>query len=140
MTAAEEQSIQALLTRYLECWWRADIDGWSDLFSENSDFITWRGLWWRTREQNIAGHRDVTQFVRSQQARYRFDSCQIEPLAPTVALVHALWSWPGFRQAPEAEIEDRKGILTMVLVQTESGWRIRASQNTLRLAAAGEQQ
>jgi uncharacterized protein (TIGR02246 family) len=130
MTHADQQAIQALLTRYLECWRRADLENWSDLFTEDSDFITWRGLWWRTREQNIAGHREVTEFIRSQQARYRFDSSQIDLLAPTVALVHALWSWPGFKEQQESQPEDRQGILTMVFVRTESGWRIRASQNT----------
>jgi uncharacterized protein (TIGR02246 family) len=138
MTHADVQAIRALLARYLECWRRADIENWSDLFTEDSDFISWSGLWWRTRDQVIAGHRAVTDFIRAQQARYQFESCQIHPLAPTVALVHALWFWPDFKERQEAQPEDRAGILTMVLIRTESGWRIRASQNTRRLIAAGE--
>jgi uncharacterized protein (TIGR02246 family) len=134
----DEQQIRSLLSQYIEYWRRADIENWAGLFTDDSDFITWKGLWWQTREETIAGHRTVADFIRSQQVGYQLECCKIRMLAPSVALVHAVWRWPGFKELPEAEPENRRGILTMVLVRTQSGWRIRASHNTRMSIDIGE--
>lgn len=130
MTAPDETEIRTLLDTYLDRWRRHEMERWGALFTENADFISHAGLWWRSRAENVAGHRDIPAGVIAQKAAYRFDGIRIQALAANVALVHATWSWPGFVDPAGGRAADRGGIIAMVLVRQPEGWRIRASQNT----------
>lgn len=66
--------------------------------------------------------------AQKQKMTYKLTLAKIHFLKPDIALVHANWEWPGFT-SPLGE-ENRKGIITMVLVKQDRGWLIRASQNT----------
>lgn len=137
MKTHDEREIGELFREYVQRWQSGDLTSWSQLFTEDADFITWGGLWWRTREAIVAGHRLVPLSVVSQQPRYRFESWRSEPVTPTVALAHAVWHWPDFKERSDSAPEDRSGVLTMLLVRTSAGWRIRASQNTRTSAPVG---
>ncbi|MGK9167242.1 SgcJ/EcaC family oxidoreductase [Inquilinus limosus] len=120
---------EAVVERYQARWQAGDLPGWASLFTEDADFVTWRGLWWKGRREILAGHQAVDAFVRGQFAAYRIEPLRIRSLGPAVAVAHAGWRWPGFREDAQAPAEDRAGLVTMVL-SFEDGWLISASHNT----------
>lgn len=118
----------ALFERYQARWQAGDMPGWADLFTEDADFVTWRGLWWKGRDEILARHQAADAFIRGQFAAYRIEPLRVRSLTPAVAVAHAAWHWPGFRDDPQAPAENRAGLVTMVLSR-EDGWRISASHN-----------
>ncbi|UCM86525.1 YybH family protein [Streptomyces marincola] len=131
MNETDERDIRQLLATYTDLWVRHEMDAWGALFTEDADFITHRGIWWRSRRENVAGHQDVPDAVLAQKGDYTQEVVSIRGVAPDVALVHTAWSWPGHRPRPSAAPEDRRGLVTLLLVrQPDGAWRIRAAHNT----------
>ena len=127
---ADQHEIRRLLDRYTELWVQHDMSEWGELFTEDCDFITHRGIWWRSRAANVVGHEDVPESVLTQKHNYNQSILDIQPLGPDVMLVHTEWSWPD-HVLPGATVgEDRRGIVTAVLVKREGCWLIRAVHNT----------
>ncbi|MER5491135.1 SgcJ/EcaC family oxidoreductase [Streptomyces sp. NPDC002454] len=131
MDEEDEQRIRRALAAHTELWRRHEMDAWGELFTEDCDFITHRGIWWTSRRENVVGHRDVPAPVLAQKRSYAQEVLRVRGLAPDVALVHTSWSWPD-HQLPGAEAaEDRRGLITLVMVRHPDGrWLIRAAHNT----------
>jgi len=127
MPSTEE--IEAVVTTYGETWRRNDMQRWGALFTEDCDFVGWAGQWWRSRAENIAGHEAVPAAIARQRPSYAIEIADVAFVAPDVALVHAAWSWKDFVPEVGASGEDRRGILTMIMVRGRDGFRIRASHN-----------
>jgi uncharacterized protein (TIGR02246 family) len=106
------------------------MDAWGRHFTDDADFVTHTGGWWKSNQENVAGHKEVPDSVIAQKARYRLVAAKISFLKPDVALVHATWEGPGSIPSPAEAPVDRKGIITMVMTKPERRWLIRASQNT----------
>ncbi len=122
-------SIEAVMRSYVETWRRDDMDAWGALFTEDCDFIGWSGQWWRSRAENIAGHKAVSSEIARQRSSYTIEIADVDFLTPDIALVHAVWSWPDFVAADGLGREERRGVLSMVMVRRDDGFRIRASHN-----------
>jgi uncharacterized protein (TIGR02246 family) len=127
---ADDTAIEDVLSHYVETWRAGDMDGWGELFTDDSDFVTHAGIWWTSRHENVAEHKAVPDAVSEQKAHYRLDLAKTSLLSPDIALVHAIWRWPGFVQSPGDEPADRSGIVSMVMVKQGDRWLIRASHNT----------
>ncbi|WP_239647258.1 YybH family protein [Nocardiopsis baichengensis] len=130
MDLNEQHAIEDLVAAHTRLWIDHDMDAWGAYFTEDADFITHRGLWWRTRAENVDGHKDVPASVLAQKADYTQEVASVREIAPDVALVHTLWTWPGHRLPGARPAEDRSGIITLVLVRRDGEWRIRAAHNT----------
>lgn len=127
---ADLVAIHSLFERYLHYWRKHDMPAWGALFTDDADFVTHAGVWWRSREQNVVGHEAVPPFVIEQKSRYTLQLADVRLIGANVALVHANWSWPQFARSPGGLPEDVGGILTMILLRQGDAWRIRASHNT----------
>ncbi|WP_129649593.1 SgcJ/EcaC family oxidoreductase [Peristeroidobacter agariperforans] len=136
--AAELEAIRKLLETYLAAWRRHDMQAWGALFTDDADFVTHAGLWWRSNAENVAGHESVPASVIEQKVSYELQVSSIRLLADGIALVHAHWYWPGFMPPTGGPAADAGGIITMVLVRRDGRWAIRASHNTKILAARDE--
>ncbi|AKU95540.1 hypothetical protein AKJ09_02204 [Labilithrix luteola] len=121
--------IEDVIERYVQTWQRDDMDAWGELFTEDCDFVAWAGQWWKTRRENVDAHKCVHASVAKQRQNYELEIAKVDMLCSELALVHARWSWREFRAMPDAPSDDRSGIVTMVMMKTEAGWRIRASHN-----------
>jgi uncharacterized protein (TIGR02246 family) len=130
MQSADRDAIDRVLSRYVETWRAHDMDAWGRLFTDDADFISHTGGWWKSNRENVAGHKAIPDSVIPQKARYRLATAKISFLTTDVALVHATWEWSGFIPSPGEAPVDRKGIITMVMTKHEDRWLIRASQNT----------
>ncbi|WP_327143599.1 SgcJ/EcaC family oxidoreductase [Nocardia sp. NBC_01327] len=122
--------IRELFDRYTELWVRHQMREWGELFTEDCDFITHRGVWWRSREENVRGHEDVPESVLAQKKNYSQTVVGVRRLGPEVMLVHTEWAWPDHVLPGATAAEDRRGLITAVLVQRAGRWLIRAAQNT----------
>lgn len=130
MPSTDKEAINHILSTYLKTWGKHDIDTWGRLFTDDADFVTHSGDWWKSNQENIAGHKAIPDTVSKQKTRYKLDAAKISFLKPDIALVHATWEWPSFMHSSGEVPVDRKGIITMVMIKQEGKWLIRASQNT----------
>lgn len=121
--------IEDVMREYRRAWSGNDMDAWGALFTDDCDFVGWRGDFWRSREENVSGHKAVPAFVQNQRSNYDVQIEDVDVLSSDLALVHALWTWRAFVATPGEQPEDRAGILTMVMVKRDGLWRIRASHN-----------
>jgi uncharacterized protein (TIGR02246 family) len=134
MNASDEQDIKAVMEATTDLWIRHDMDAWGAYFTDDADFVAHSGLWWPSREANVAGHKDVPASVIDQKRNYKQEVVAVAEVAPDVALVHTRWSWPDFQPLTADAPEPRAGLISYVLVKLAGRWLIRAAQNT-RLAA-----
>ncbi|MFI5782929.1 SgcJ/EcaC family oxidoreductase [Nocardia sp. NPDC051570] len=124
------EAIRELLDRYTELWIQHEMQEWGQLFTEDCDFITHRGLWSRSREDNVRGHEDVPDSVLAQKKNYSQTILDVQSIAAGVVLVHTQWAWAD-HVLPGADAgEDRRGLITLVLVERAGRWLIRAAHNT----------
>ncbi|WP_306360530.1 SgcJ/EcaC family oxidoreductase [Nocardia sp. CC227C] len=126
----DAEEIRELFDRYTELWIQHEMREWGELFTEDCDFITHRGVWWRSREENVRGHLDVPESILAQKKNYHQTVVGLQPLADDVMLVHTEWLWPGHVLPGAYTGEDRRGLFTAVLVRRSGRWLIRAAQNT----------
>lgn len=133
--AAELEAIRELLDTYLATWRRHDMRAWGALFTDDADFVTHAGLWWKSNAENVAGHESVPAAVIEQKVSYELRVSSIRLLADSIALVHANWYWPRFVPPTGGQAADIQGIITMILVRSNGRWLIRASHNTKMLAS-----
>ncbi|WP_167475852.1 YybH family protein [Nocardia arthritidis] len=130
MNTEDELSIRSALTGQTELWIRHEMDAWGEYFTDDADFITHRGIWWRTREENVQGHKDVPESVLRQKSNYSQRIVSIDAITPDVALVHTTWTWPEHRLPGAARAEDRGGLITLIMVKRDGVWLVRAAHNT----------
>ena len=127
--ATREAAMEAVVARYAETWNANDIRSWGELFTDDVDYVHRGGGWWRSNEENIAGHYRLHERLARQNQEMNLELTveSIEFLRPEIALVHVTSKWPEMGVS-EGE---RGGIMTMVMLEEEGAWRIRALQNTL---------
>ena len=126
MTAASPDLIPSL---FASAWNAHDIAALARLFAEDADFVNVVGIWWRDRraieEAHALAHRT---FFRS--TRLQIDEVTVKHLRPDLATVHSTWTLSG-QEEPDGSIgQPRHGILLFVASQEDTGWLVRAAQNT----------
>ncbi|MGJ4727891.1 hypothetical protein [Luteimonas sp. SDU101] len=117
------------MRRYVTAWRERNWDDWGQLFEKESDFISWRGWWGRTRDENVALHRATPTAIGTQMVNYSLTTEKVAFLCESIALVHAKWVWREFSEDASPP-SDRRGLLTMVLVKGNSDWSIRSLHNS----------
>ena len=129
----EEGAIPEVLTTYEAAWNKHDLAAWAKLFTDDVDYVNRDGSIWKGNEANIAGHQAIHQMLKNQDQNmsWTVQVNQISNLSPDIALVHATWEWPCFRLPSGIKLKDFRGILTLVMVQRENRWLIRALHNTV---------
>lgn len=123
--ASPEAAIREVVATYAENWNANDIVAWGELFTDDVDYVNRGGGWWKSNEENVAGHRRIHDQLEREgrEMDLRLTVPSIEFLRPDIALVHVTSEWPG--------AGGEGGIMTMVMVEGDGRWRIRALQNTL---------
>jgi uncharacterized protein (TIGR02246 family) len=124
------ETFEPFARRYEATFRAADWEAWSSLFSDDADFITWGGIWWRSRAEILAGHQAVEPWIRAQTGNYRVRLLSARAVGAEAAFVHAGWEWSAFQAGEDAATEDRSGVVSMLLIHPERGWLIQASHNT----------
>lgn len=130
---ADEAAIRKVLADYVEAWNKHDMTAWGKLFTDDVDYVNRGGGWWKSNRENVEGHKLIHDMLvgRGQEMTYRSNVEKITFLKPDIAIVQAMWEWPGFALPSGEEVTDFRGIITMVTVKRDGAWRIRALQNTV---------
>ena len=117
LTPDDESSIRLLLDRLVDAWARGDGDGYGACFVEESDYITFNGIHFRSRAENVAAHSPLFRTVLKG-TKLSIEIESLELLSSEVALVHTVGSGR------------KKSYQTYVLVKSDAEWLIRSFQNT----------
>lgn len=130
MHSNDRELINKTFQDYVDLWNKHEIQSWGNFFTEDTDFITWSGTWFKSNAVNVVEHQKAHNMLKQQgqNMTYELSLEKIDFVDPTTAVVHAIWFWPDFK-TPKG-IENRKGILTMLLIKKEGKWLIRTTQNT----------
>jgi uncharacterized protein (TIGR02246 family) len=129
----DEAAIRKVLADYVGAWNQHDMTAWGKLFTDDVDYVNRGGGWWKSNEENVEGHKLIHDMLvkQKQKMTYKSNVEKITFLKPDIAVVHATWEWPGFTMPSGEEVNDFKGIVTMVTVKQNGRWLIRALQNTV---------
>ena len=125
----DKKAFEKILAHYVKTWNARDLDAWSDIFSDNVDYINRGGGWWTTNKDNVEGHRALFEKNPNAPKTYKASIEKISILRPDIALVHVRWVWPGI--AGQDSEKDFNGIMSWVLIKEKSTWLVRSVQNTV---------
>jgi uncharacterized protein (TIGR02246 family) len=125
---AARRAIAGVLQAHQENWNRHDMAAWADaILHEDSDWVNWRGGYWRGKAAIRAGHEAIH---KAQYRTSRLSPQQIEDLTfitADIAIAHVRSELSGDERAPGQTFLYRK---TIVFTKQKDRWRIRALHNT----------
>ena len=124
----DRAAIEAVLQAHVDNWNRHDMDAWADaILHEDSDWVNWRGGYWRGKAAITAGHKVIHQgsYKNSRLTPQRIEDLTF--LTPDMVLVHARSELSGDERAPGTTFPYRK---TILLTRAGGAWKIRALHNT----------
>jgi uncharacterized protein (TIGR02246 family) len=128
---AAKKQIEAVLKAHVEYWNRHDMDTWAEkILHEDSDWVNWRGGYWRGKAEIREGHRAIhsAHYKNSRLSPQRIEDLTF--IASDIALVHARSELSGDERAPGQTFPYRK---TILFTRQHGVWRIRALHNTRML-------
>jgi uncharacterized protein (TIGR02246 family) len=130
---AAKREIMGVLKAHEEYWNRHDMDTWADkILHEDSDWVNWRGGYWRGKAAIREGHRAIhaAHYKNSRLSPQRIDDLTF--ITPDIALAHVRSELSGDERAPGQAFPYRK---TILFTKQQGAWRIRALHNTRILDA-----
>lgn len=127
----DKKMIAELFTRYVWYWNSHDMEKWGELFTDDTEFITWSGIKYNSNLENVRQHRKAHSMLSEQNQNMTYDLTiqNINLLREDIAAVHAVWSWKDFKTG-NSPAQLRTGILTILLLKANGSWLIRYTHNT----------
>jgi uncharacterized protein (TIGR02246 family) len=128
-----KSEIMVVLRAHEEYWNRHDMDTWADkILHEDSDWVNWRGGYWRGKTAIREGHRAIhaAHYKNSRLSPQRIEDLTF--ITSDVALAHVSSELSGDERAPGQAFPYRK---TILFTRQQGAWRIRALHNTRMLDA-----
>jgi uncharacterized protein (TIGR02246 family) len=116
--------------QYMALWSEHRIAEHSQLLTEDADLVNVVGVRFHGRPAIQALHEQLhrTIFAKSES---RIVEMSVVALSPSIALVHAQWEMKGMAKMPGWNVpEPRTGWMTLVWVNQEGKWLVRAMHNT----------
>ena len=129
VTVRSQETIRAIIDRLIDAWNKNDMMAFVSLFSEDADYISGAGLWFRGRQAIQEGlSRDAES--SSEHGNVVITGNWIRFIKADVAIVQNTWEMRRGKDQREERVEWRRGIFTQVMVSDGERWRIAALQNT----------
>lgn len=130
----DQNAIKAVISAYTDAWNLNACNGFSDGFTEDADFVNIFGTHFSGKQQIEERHVQIRQtFLKDTQMC--IEQVTLREVRPEVVV--ALVEWNLEKTADETSHSDccriKKGIFTQIFVKNADGWRITASQNTLKV-------
>jgi uncharacterized protein (TIGR02246 family) len=124
----EQAAINGLLLQMGEAWERGDGAAYGSVFTDDARYVSATGTRTVGREQIAASHQQIfDSFFAGTRLGSSFP-VELQPLATGLVLIHASGAVL-FAGEPEQAVA-ANGLLTMVAVATDDGWRIASFANT----------
>jgi len=127
--SADEAAIRKCVMGMQEAWNHHDMKAFSNLFTEDADFVNVAGKWWKGRAEIGQKHAAVHATI-FRVSTLSIDEIDVRFLTPEIAVAHVLTSLTGQKTPDGAAVAARKTLLTQVLQKRNGVWQIVASQNT----------
>jgi uncharacterized protein (TIGR02246 family) len=126
----QQAEVRKRTEQYMALWSAHKIEEHSQLLTEDADLVTVVGVRFHGRPAIQALHEQLhrTIFAKSES---RIVEMSVVALSPSIALVHAQWEMKGAAKLPGWNVpEPRTGVLTLVWVNQNGQWLVRAMHNT----------
>lgn len=125
---SEPQSIAPLF----EAAWNAhDMTALGELFHPDATFVNRFAMYWRGRDEIVAGHRFIHEGVYSDSV-LKVDAPDVDPISDDVAVLH-FWTRASIGKAHPAGPHQVDTLIMAVVVRREGVWRIQAGENVTYL-------
>jgi uncharacterized protein (TIGR02246 family) len=124
----DEQSIVALINRFVDGWNRHDAKAFAAIFAEDADFTNWRGegASGRSKIEEFHAPMFATIFKNSHQS---YKAIKTRFIRPDVAAVDVCWEMTGATDPQGNPRPDRQGLLNFVMAKNAREWQIVVMHN-----------
>ena len=124
----DEQSIVALINRFVDGWNRHDAKGFAAVFAEDADSTNWRGegASGRSKIEEFHAPMFATIFKNSHQS---YKAIRTRFIRPDVAAVDVHWEMTGATDPQGNPRPDRQGLLSFVMAKNAGEWQIVVMHN-----------
>jgi uncharacterized protein (TIGR02246 family) len=124
----DEQSIVALINRFVDGWNRHDAKAFAAVFAEDADFTNWRGegASGRLKIEGFHAAMFATIFKNSHQS---YKDIKTRFIRPDVAAVDVHWEMTGATDPQGNPRPDRQGLLNFVMAKKAGEWQIVVMHN-----------
>jgi len=128
ISPAEKAAINDLLLRMREAWEQGDGPAYASLFTKDARYVNAPGTRTVGREQIETSHQQIFDSFFADTRLGSSYPFELQPVAPGAVLIHASGAvlFPGEDEQAVAP----NGLLTILAVATDDGWRIASFTNT----------
>ena len=127
INAKEEAAVRGVVSNFAESWNRPGMPGFSDLFTDDADFVVITGKWLKGRTEIVSYHKNLLETLYKG-SHLAPDAVTIRFLHPDVAVAHADWEVSYTKDGTE---QKRTALMTLTLTKQAGKWQIAAAHNTL---------
>jgi uncharacterized protein (TIGR02246 family) len=127
INAKEEAAVRGVVSNFAESWNRPGMPGFSDLFTDDADFVVITGKWLKGRTEIVSYHKDLLETLYKG-SHLTPDAVTVRFLQPDVAVAHANWDVSYTRDGIE---QKRTALMTLTFTKQAGKWQIAAAHNTL---------
>jgi len=119
--ANDERDIREVVDQFMAAWNRHDARAFAEVFSEDAEFVNWRGEGATGRAKVEEFHTPVfaTVFSKSHQ---EYSDIKTRLIRPDVAAVDARWKMTGLLDRQGNFRPDREGLLSFVMAKNAGRW------------------
>jgi uncharacterized protein (TIGR02246 family) len=125
--AKEEAAVRDVVSNFAESWNRAGMPGFSDLFTDDADFVVITGKWLKGRSEIVSYHKELLGSLYKG-SHLAPDTVTVRFLQPDVAVAHANWEVSYTKDGNE---QKRTALMTLTFTKQAGKWQIAAAHNTL---------
>ena len=128
--SGSEVEVRAVIADFVEFWNHHDIESFSNLFTDDADFINADGQWWKGRRA-IRDNEAVLHSMYLKTAHLAARSSTVRFLRADLAIAHVQWEMTGRTDLTRKALEMRSGLLTLIISKVGPRWRIAANTEVL---------
>lgn len=124
----DQEQILSVVRSFADAWNAADMEKFSELFTQDADWVNIRGARWRGKTAIKDEHTAIHKRFYSK-SRVEFSDVTVRMVTPEVAVVHAKENVTGSDVPKEAGISPDSQ-MSLVIVKSSGKWLIANGQNT----------
>jgi uncharacterized protein (TIGR02246 family) len=129
-TAADQSAVRALVDQFADSWNRHDMKAMHELDTEDVEWVTIVGHYWRGKDTVYKGHVAIHKGM-SAMTTVEVESATIRSIAPNVAMAVATMHFGASTDPRYSWVVAAKTRASFTMVKRDGIWKITYFQNTL---------
>lgn len=118
--AMNEQSVRQVVSAYEEAWNRHDMDAMASLFTDDIEWVSVVGMWWRGLPDVKRGYMWIHETL-FKNTPIHVESCSLRLVTPETAISVATWSKGSFVTPDSKQVPEGKHRMSLFLISGEAG-------------------